>query len=101
LIIGTTVGALQGVLLIGFLLSLGALLGDLVKSFFKRRLKVARGKSLPIADQLDFVIGALLLVSIVQVPSLATIIIVLILTPLIHLGANTIAYWLKLKKEWY
>lgn len=101
LIIGTTVGALQGVLLIGFLLSLGALLGDLVKSFFKRRLKVARGKSLPIADQLDFVIGALLLVSIVQVPSLATIIIVLILTPLIHLGANTIAYLLKLKKEWY
>jgi CDP-2,3-bis-(O-geranylgeranyl)-sn-glycerol synthase len=101
LIIGTAVGFLQGYLLIGFLLSLGALLGDLIKSFFKRRLKVARGKSLPLADQLDFVIGALLLVSIVQMPSLATVIILLIITPLIHLGANTTAYLLKLKKEWY
>jgi CDP-2,3-bis-(O-geranylgeranyl)-sn-glycerol synthase len=101
LLIGTTVGVLQGSLLIGFLLSFGALLGDLVKSFFKRRLNVARGKSLPIADQLDFIIGALLLVSIVQVPSLETILILLIITPLIHLGANTIAYLLKLKKEWY
>lgn len=101
LLVGTVIGALQGVLLIGFLLSLGALLGDLVKSFFKRRLKVARGKSLPLADQLDFIIGALLLVSIVQVPSWEIIITLLILTPLIHLGANTTAYLLKLKKEWY
>ena len=36
----------------------GALSGDIVKSFFKRRLGFDRGAMLPIADQLDFVAGA-------------------------------------------
>ena len=83
------------------MLSLGALLGDLVKSFFKRRLKIARGESWPIADQLDFVIGALLLTSIVEIPSLGIIVLVIILTPPIHLFGNVLNYLFKLKKEWY
>jgi CDP-2,3-bis-(O-geranylgeranyl)-sn-glycerol synthase len=101
IMIGALVGFLQHRFAAGFLLSLGALSGDLVKSFFKRRLKIARGKSWPVADQLDFVVGALLLVSIVETPNLPVIIIVLVLTPLIHLTANVVAYLLKLKKEWY
>src|SRR5512146_2219262 len=40
---------------------LGALAGDALKSFFKRRLGVESGAMLPVADQLDFVIGALVL----------------------------------------
>ena len=39
-------------------LPFGALLGDLIKSFFKRRLNIASGAMLPVADQLDFVLGA-------------------------------------------
>jgi CDP-2,3-bis-(O-geranylgeranyl)-sn-glycerol synthase len=39
-------------------LPLGALAGDAVKSFFKRRLGVASGARWRIADQLDFVLGA-------------------------------------------
>lgn len=101
ILIGTTVGFLQGRFFAGLLLSIGALIGDLIKSLIKRRVGIASGKSWPIADQLDFVIGALLFVSIVQVLSLATIIIVLILTPAIHLAANATAYLLKLKKSWY
>jgi CDP-2,3-bis-(O-geranylgeranyl)-sn-glycerol synthase len=42
-------------------LPLGALAGDAVKSFFKRRLGVPAGARLPIADQLDFVFGSWLL----------------------------------------
>lgn len=99
--VGTLIGLLQSRPFAGFLLAFGALSGDLVKSFFKRRLNMARGKSWPIADQLDFVIGALLFVSIVEMPSVQTIIIVLILTPLVHLATNVAAYALKLKKEWY
>jgi CDP-2,3-bis-(O-geranylgeranyl)-sn-glycerol synthase len=38
---------------------IGALAGDSVKSFFKRRLGMREGSMLPVADQLDFVIGAL------------------------------------------
>ncbi|MEM2874087.1 MAG: CDP-2,3-bis-(O-geranylgeranyl)-sn-glycerol synthase [Candidatus Nanoarchaeia archaeon] len=100
--VGTFVALLQHrPLIVGFLLALGALLGDLTKSFFKRRLGIESGKPWPIADQLDFTIGALLLVSIVEKPSLEITATILILTPLIHLCANIIAYLLKLKKEWY
>jgi len=38
---------------------IGALTGDAVKSFFKRRLGMASGATLPIADQLDFIVGSL------------------------------------------
>jgi CDP-2,3-bis-(O-geranylgeranyl)-sn-glycerol synthase len=104
ILVGTFVGVLQGRFLAGLLLSIGALVGDLVKSFAKRRFGIAPGKSWPIIDQLDFVIGALLLVSIIESlepPPLEIIIIVLVLTPLVHLAANTGAYLLKLKKVWY
>jgi len=40
------------------LLAVGALLGDLVKSFFKRRFGKERGAKWPVADQYDLVAGA-------------------------------------------
>ena len=51
-------------ILIGFLLGFGALLGDALGSFLKRRLGIGRGKPAPILDQLDFIIVALILVLI-------------------------------------
>jgi len=101
ILVGSVAGLLQGSLLIGFLLGLGALLGDMTKSFFKRRLGKKRGESWPLIDQWDFLIGALLLVSLVAKPSLETVVILLIITPFLHLAMNSIAYLLKLKKEWY
>jgi CDP-2,3-bis-(O-geranylgeranyl)-sn-glycerol synthase len=101
ILIGTIVGILQGRILAGLLLSIGALVGDLVKSAAKRRFGIVSGKPWPIIDQLDFIIGALLFVSIVELPSIATIIIVLVLTPVFHVATNTIAYLLKIKKVWY
>src|SRR5208337_285586 len=46
------------------LLAVGALLGDLVKSFFKRRFKKERGSKWPVADQYDLVAGAFVLLLI-------------------------------------
>ena len=43
------------------MLSFGALLGDMTKSFFKRRLGYERGAKFPLVDQLDFVAGAWIL----------------------------------------
>lgn len=43
---------------LGLLLGFGALAGDAVESFFKRRLAVAPGKSWFPFDQLDYIIGA-------------------------------------------
>lgn len=45
--------------LLGFLLGLGALFGDLIGSFFKRQLRIAPGGSFIPFDQIDWIIGAL------------------------------------------
>lgn len=47
-------------IMIGVLLGLGALLGDSIKSFIKRRLRIYPGRSWSPWDQIDIVIGSLL-----------------------------------------
>jgi CDP-2,3-bis-(O-geranylgeranyl)-sn-glycerol synthase len=81
-----------------FLLSVGALLGDLVKSFFKRRLGKERGAKWPVADQYDFVAGAFILVFIfdhawfMETITIPVLIVILIVTPLLHRAVNIIGY---------
>jgi hypothetical protein len=55
-------------LLPGLLMGLGAGIGDAVKSFFKRRIDIEPGESWPVFDQLDFFLGAYVLVSLVYPP---------------------------------
>ena len=88
-------------ILIGFLLGFGALLGDAIGSFLKRRLGIGRGKPAPILDQLDFIIVALILVSLYVKLNLLTIGIAIALTLIVHLATNTIAYLLGIKDVWY
>ncbi len=88
-------------------LSFGALLGDLIKSFFKRRIGFVRGAELPLIDQLDFVAGAWLLTYIFDpvwftryfISSPWIIVTVLVLTPILHRLTNIFGYNIKLKKE--
>jgi len=109
LIVGTIVGLLQGIaevplgehLLLGFLLALGALLGDLVSSFIKRRLDIERGGAAPGLDQLSFVVVALMLASPVKVITWREIAAILIVTPPIHLATNFVGYKLGLKSRPY
>ena len=90
-------------LLLGFLLSLGALLGDLAGAFVKRRIGLAPGEMLPVVDQLDFIVGALLIslpVSLsLSVFSWELVVATLIITLPIHLLTNFVAYKLKLKRN--
>jgi len=88
-------------LIIGFLLGFGGLLGDLIKSFLKRRLNVKSSKPWIIMDQIDYCIGALLLSSPFYIPSIEIIIIILITSPLFSFMANVIAYNLGWKKVWW
>jgi CDP-2,3-bis-(O-geranylgeranyl)-sn-glycerol synthase len=92
------VGLPQGNFSIGLSLSIGALVGDLLGSFIKRRLDLEPGASLVIFDQLDFVLVAMLFSFFVEPPSLNVILIVTILTGPIHLIVNFLAYILRLKK---
>ena len=93
-------GVINGVI-IGFLLAFGALVGDAIGSFLKRRIGIGRGKPAPILDQLDFLVVALLFVSLVVKLDLGFVIIAMVLTVIIHLIANTGAYLLGIKDVWY
>lgn len=87
--------------LYAFAFGIGALTGDLIKSFFKRRLSIKPGQPWVPFDQLDLVIGALIFISPFYLPSWIVILTILIVTPLLHLLANFVAYSLKLKKVWW
>ncbi|HUK29197.1 MAG TPA: CDP-2,3-bis-(O-geranylgeranyl)-sn-glycerol synthase [Candidatus Acidoferrales bacterium] len=87
----------MNLLLIAVAASVGALLGDLAGAFLKRRLGIVPGGVLPVVDQLDFVVGAILLVSVFSHVSLAVVLIMVLVTPPIHLLTNVGAYVLRLK----
>ena len=78
---------------------LGALCGDLAGAFLKRRLGIAPGDLLPIIDQIDFVVGALLFSLPLAIMYWELAVAVIIITPPIHLLTNFLAYKLKLKKN--
>lgn len=77
----------------------GALLGDLTAAFFKRRLNIAPGGLFPVVDQIDFVVGALLFSLPFALIDWKIAVVMLLITPPIHLFTNFCAYKLKLKKH--
>ncbi len=89
-------------LILSLLLSAGAMIGDCVGSFIKRRAGYERGARFLIGDQLTFLIVALLLSSLYppfwKLYSPEIILVGVIITPLLHLGINYIAFKLKLKE---
>jgi len=111
LIFGTGVGAIYSAALhkqafIPFSLasSLGALLGDMVGAFIKRRLGLPRGAPAPVLDQLSFYVFANILVkalaldvAIGHVIGLWEFIAGALLVLVLHIGTNWGAYKLGLK----
>lgn len=85
-------------LLLGFLLAVGAIIGDIAGSFFKRRSDIQQGTEVLFLDQLDFVVGGMVLGSFVYVPSFYEVLIICITTLIIHKLTNYIAFKVKLKK---
>jgi CDP-2,3-bis-(O-geranylgeranyl)-sn-glycerol synthase len=96
-----------------FSLCFGALLGDVIESFFKRRVGIDRGQDWIPFDQLDFIVGALvfsfLMSELLYVFHLTEaqwffgsltiwhILVLLIVTPFIHITANVL--FRKIKKK--
>lgn len=115
LVVGTLVGLIQTIvfeqaliehsnqfqysILLGFLISLGALIGDLTESFIKRRINCSPGSSLPIADQIDFIFGAFIFSIPVSALSLSAAIIILLITIPIHFLTNMGAMLLNMKNK--
>jgi CDP-2,3-bis-(O-geranylgeranyl)-sn-glycerol synthase len=86
---------------LGFLLGFGALVGDSVKSFFKRRVGIQPGAPFPPFDQLDFVAGSLLFASILIDFEWEFVVVVAGASFILHFLANVIGYLLKVKKVWW
>jgi CDP-2,3-bis-(O-geranylgeranyl)-sn-glycerol synthase len=86
------------------LLATGALLGDLVKSYLKRRLGKERGESWFLADQYDLVVGSFLLILLVYPQwlfgniTLPIAVWIIIMTPLLHRVVNIIGYYIGVKE---
>jgi len=88
-------------LLTVILLSTGAIVGDLIGSFVKRRFRLERGAPTPILDQLDFLVFSLVVLSVIISIKFSWVIFLLFITPLIHYSSNIFAFTLKLKdKPW-
>jgi CDP-2,3-bis-(O-geranylgeranyl)-sn-glycerol synthase len=113
--VGFGVGLVEGLVfgfesfpvLFALLIPLGALLGDLTGAFIKRRVGIAPGGLLPIVDQVDFVVGAVVFSlplaltgwQLGLAPFWQVAVTALLITPPIHLFTNFLAYRMKLKKN--
>lgn len=79
----------------------GAMAGDIAKSFCKRRLGKKSGEPWVPFDQLDFVVGALIFLSPFYLLSWQHILVLVVITPILHVLTNISAYLLGLKDVWW
>ena len=85
--------------ILGILAGLGALTGDAIKSFFKRRRGIPSGESWFPFDQLDYVIGGTLFMALYFPLTVIAYILLYFMWFLMHPLSTWIGYELKLKKS--
>jgi CDP-2,3-bis-(O-geranylgeranyl)-sn-glycerol synthase len=83
----------------GALLGFGALFGDLVKSFVKRRIGKKEGQSWLPFDQIDWAVMSLIFLNLMINISLLTNILVLVIGGVGHAAFNYVGYLMNLKKS--
>jgi len=85
------------IIALGALLGFGALMGDAIKSFFKRQTGVPSGASWFPFDQTDYIIGGLIVAAPFSSLSFVEIIVIFIVYALLHPIVNLVGWVLKLK----
>ena len=83
--------------ILGPLLGLGALLGDAVESFFKRRRGTQPGETWFPLDQIDYILGAIVASLVVVRLSLGVYIAAIVLWPAVHIVSSYVGYLFRLK----
>ena len=98
--VGDTVDYSQiSVLLVGTLFAIGALGGDAIESFFKRRIGIQSGQSWIPFDQVDYIIGGALAVAPFILLSVWQYVWLLVIWTLIHLLSAYIGWLTGLKDK--
>jgi CDP-2,3-bis-(O-geranylgeranyl)-sn-glycerol synthase len=89
---------------VGLMMAFGSLMGDFIKSFFKRRTGAKRGAKSPVIDMYDFILGSWLLAAVLANPWFAEtfwpddlgfpwhLVVVLVISPALHRSVNIIGY---------
>lgn len=85
--------------LLGVLLGLGALLGDALKSFFKRQIGVKSGYSWFPFDQLDYIVGGCLFAATIVVLDISQYSLIFVIWFSLHLISSYCGYLMKLKDK--
>jgi CDP-2,3-bis-(O-geranylgeranyl)-sn-glycerol synthase len=83
----------------GFMIGMGVLVGDAVESAVKRRLNINPGEPFFPWDQLDLLIGGVIFLSIIKLPTWQMLVFYFVAVPLVHIGLRHLAYYLKITKE--
>jgi CDP-2,3-bis-(O-geranylgeranyl)-sn-glycerol synthase len=84
------------IFLFGFLISFGAVFGDLLFAFIKRRLKLEPGARFLFFDQTNYVIGAFLFLNHFFKIEISVWLTILISTFFLHIIVNRLGYYLKI-----
>ncbi|MEM0454110.1 MAG: CDP-2,3-bis-(O-geranylgeranyl)-sn-glycerol synthase [Sulfolobales archaeon] len=90
--------------LYAFFMGLGALLGDLINAFIKRRLGMRSGAPFPPFDQVDYLIGSFSIIKLSNIDSLLNVslglwnlLVVMLISLILHPLTNFIAYIFRIK----
>ncbi len=83
----------------GALTGFGALFGDLIKSFFKRRVGIDPGKSWFPFDQIDWILGCLAATSLAVRPSSTLVFSSILMALVLSLIVKWLGYLLRLEKN--
>ncbi len=84
---------------LGFLITFGAVFGDIFKSFIKRRLEISPGKSFIVADQIDATVGAIVFSAFIIDYTLYQIAFMIIATLVLKIMINYLGFYLKVREE--
>ena len=82
---------------IGLASGMGALGGDAIKSFFKRRMGILPGASWIPADQLDFTVGALIPLALLVPISASDVAFILAFTFVADIAVNHMSFYLGIR----
>ena len=89
----------EDIIWLGLALGAGAILGDAAESFIKRRLGIRPGENFLIADQIDWILGAVLASSFFYSWSFSTWLAAILMFGFLHSLVNIIGYWFGLKRN--
>jgi CDP-2,3-bis-(O-geranylgeranyl)-sn-glycerol synthase len=100
-IIGLNYNNIYFILSLGVLMGVGAITGDLIESFIKRRSNIDSGKSFVPWDQIDLVIGAYIFVLpiIYLYVTWQIFVISIIISFFLHVITNHVAFYTGIRKE--